>query len=359
MILHGGTSPENITRLAQSAAQSLADFRAGREVEPILLIEPGAEAGDEPPARQGTAFLIRTSGSTTGTGKLVELPWEAIIASAEATSDALGGPGTWLASLPVHHVAGLQTVLRSVLVGLEPFPYTVGDPLPEGRTYLSLVPTQLRRALRDPDLTRVLTGVDAILVGGQATPKVLLDEGRAAGLNLVTTYGMTETCGGCVYDGKPIGATSLALEDGRIIIEGPVVALGYAGQEAFDGTFYTNDAGEITDRLTILGRIDDAITTGGLTIMPTLLEDFVAERFSIHGIALGAPDPEWGERLVLVTEHEADTKKIQKHAKKALGPEYAPKDVISVSRLGLDSLPLKDSGKIDRRAIAQLIRRET
>lgn len=359
MILHGGTSPENIQRLAEAATRSLADFQAGRDIEPILLVEPGAEPPQEPACRAGTAFLIRTSGSTTGTGKLVELPWDAIIASATATAQALGGEGRWLASLPVHHIAGLQTVLRSVLGGLTPVPYRLGDPIPDGRTYLSLVPTQLRRALLDPGVREQLTEVDAILVGGQATPSALLDEGRSAGLNLVTTYGMTETCGGCVYDGKPIGSTVLALEDRRIIIEGPVVALGYAGQEAFHGRFFTNDAGEITDRLTVLGRIDDAITTGGLTIMPVLLEDFVVERFAVHGVALGVPDPEWGERLVLVTDGDVDAKKIQKLAKKTLGPEYSPKEVIPVSLLGLEGLPLKDSGKIDRRAIAQLVRRET
>lgn len=359
MILTGGTDPRTIEKLAAAAAQSLADHRAGRAIEPILLADPEARNVEEVSVRPGTAFLVRTSGSTTGTGKLVELPWESILASATATSDALGGPGTWLASLPVHHVAGLQTVLRSVIAGLDPVPYRLADPLPGGRTYLSLVPTQLRRALKDPDVVEQLRGVSAILVGGQATPQALLDEGADAGLTLVTTYGMTETCGGCVYDGRPIGSTALALEDGRIIIEGPVVALGYAGEEAFHGRFVSNDAGEITDRLTVLGRIDDAITTGGLTILPYLLEELLAESFSLTGVAVGAPDREWGERLVVVTEQEADAKKIQKHAKKVLGAEYSPKEVISASRLGLDGLPLKDSGKIDRRAIAQLIRRET
>jgi len=310
MILHGGTSPAHINRLADAAKQSLADFRAGREIEPIMLVEPDG-SGIEPPARPGTAFLIRTSGSTTGTGRLVELPWEAIIASASATEEALGGPATWLASLPVHHVAGLQTVLRSVIAGRDPVPYRLGDPLPAGRTCLSLVPIQLRRALDDPDVTARLAEIDTILVGGQSTPQALIERGSAAGLRLVTTYGMTETCGGCVYDGKPIGSTGIALEDRRIIVEGPVVALGYAGGEAFSGRFVTNDVGVITDRLSVLGRIDDAITTGGLTIMPRVVAELVAEMFSIHGVALGVADPEWGERLFFAAEEDPARRKSQ------------------------------------------------
>lgn len=357
MILEGGTDPDNIRTLADAAARSLADHRAGLLPEPILLVPPGHRDTPQVESRPGTAFLLRTSGSSTGTGRLVEIGWSSIVASAEATADELGGPGRWLASLPVHHIAGLQTILRSVLAGLDPLPYKLGDRVPEGRTYLSLVPTQLRRVLQDPALCEELAGVDRILVGGQATPAALLAEGRTRGLNLVTTYGMTETCGGCVYDGRPIGDTAVALDDGRIIIEGPVVALGYAGLDAFNGRFITDDAGEITDRLTVLGRMDEAITTGGLTIMPTLLEDLVAELFDVSSVGVGAPDDEWGERLVLVTEGRVDARKIRKQAKQRLGVEYAPKDVISAAELGLEVLPLRDSGKVDRRLVAQLIRK--
>lgn len=357
MILEGGTDPDSIHALAQAATRSLADHRAGLLPEPIMLVTPGQTDVQQVESRPGTAFLLRTSGSSTGTGSLVEIGWPSIIASAEATAKALGGHRRWLASLPVHHIAGLQTVLRSVLAGLEPLPYTVGDPVPDGRCYLSLVPTQLRRVLADPALCEALTSVDRILVGGQATPAALLAEGRERGLRLVTTYGMTETCGGCVYDGRPIGETTIALEDGRIIIEGPVVALGYAGQASFDGRFVTNDAGEITDRLTVLGRIDDAITTGGLTIMPTLLEDLVAELTGTPSVGVGVPDEEWGERLVLVTEGRANARRIRKQAKLCLGAEYAPKEVISAAELGLEALPLRDSGKVDRRLVAQMIRK--
>lgn len=358
MIVDGGTDPDSIRALAGAAARSLADFRAGRDLEPIMLVEPGAPDPEQVVARPGTAFLVRTSGSTTGTGRFVELPWSSIIASAEATAQALGGPGRWLTSLPIHHVAGLQTVLRSVIAGLEPLPYELGAPLPGGRTYLSLVPTQLRRALDSPEIVSTLAGVDAILVGGQSTPQAVLDQGRESGLALVTTYGMTETCGGCVYDGRPIGETAVALEDGRIIIEGPVVALGYAGEEAFGGRFVTNDAGEISDRLTVLGRVDDAITTGGLTIMPTALEELVAE-MGVSSVGLGVPDEEWGERLVLVTEGRADAKRIRRLAKQRLGAEYAPKEVISIAQLGLDALPTTGSGKVDRRRLADMLREDT
>lgn len=356
MIVPGGTDPASIRRLAEVARQSYLRHLDGREPEPIFLVEPGATRVEDVTPRPGTAFLLRTSGSTTGTGKLVELPWESILASGDATNEFLGGPGRWLTSLPVHHVAGLQTVLRSVAAGLDPLPYSVGDVLPDERVYLSLVPTQLTRALKNEAVTDQLRSVAAILVGGQATPQALLDAGQEAGLNLVTTYGMTETCGGCVYNGTPIGNTNASIENGRIVIESPVVALGYVGGENFAGRFETSDAGTFTDRLTVLGRIDDAITTGGMTVMPALLEDLVAELFKQTTIATSVPDPEWGERLILVAEHDLDLELLRSSAKARLGAEYAPKEIRTLRRLGLTSFPLKDSGKIDRRQVSRLVK---
>lgn len=357
MILEGGTDPHNIAALANAARDSYEMHLAGGQPEPIFLVEPGATGVEEVTPRPGTAFILRTSGSTTGTGKLVELPWESILASGTATNDTLGGPGRWLTSLPVHHIAGLQTVLRSVTAGHSPHPYRVGDPIPDGRNYLSLVPTQLTRALQDPSIVSELASVAAILVGGQATPQALLHRGREAGLNLVTTYGMTETCGGCVYDGKPIGNTRVDIDSGRIIIHSPVVTLGYVGGEVFNGRFETSDAGTFTDNtLTVLGRLDDAITTGGMTIMPSLLEDFVATTFNLTSVATSVPDPDWGEKLILVTETEVDLERLRGPVKERLGAEYAPKELLTLADLGLESFPLKDSGKLDRRALARLVK---
>lgn len=354
MRLTGGTSPAAIAGLASAASASLEAHRSGRAPEPIMVLGPD-DTSPEIEARPGTAFLIKTSGSTTGTGRFVELSWEAILASIEATHEALGGPGRWLVTLPIHHVAGLQTVLRSVLAGEEPLPWSLGEPIPEDRTYLSLVPIQLSRVLADDRLIDSLRSVTAILVGGQATAAADLAAGREAGLNLVTTYGMTETCGGCVYDGVPL-ATVQIKSDPVITITGDCVALGYAGGEAFNGTFLTSDLGQWQgDRLTILGRADDALTTGGLTIHPAHLENLVRDSFGLASIGLGIPDPTWGQALVLVTERPVDQVAVAARAKETLGPEYAPKRCVDLATLGLGQFPLTSSGKVDRRRLAQIV----
>lgn len=343
--IKGGTSPAHIAALAAAARDSLTNERP-----PILLDPPSAEPPAPTEIRPNTALLVRTSGSTSAS-KLVEITWDQLRASTNATHAALGGPGPWLTCLPIEHIAGAQTVLRSVLGGYEPRAYTLGDEVPEG-AYVSLVPTQLRRVLADPRLTASLAPARAILVGGQACPPEQLSRGRDAGLRLVTTYGMTETCGGCVYDGQPIGGASVELEDGRIIISGPQVATGYAAGRSFAGRFVTDDAGRWDDaqgRLSVLGRLDDAITTGGLTIMPSVLENHLAGH-GIHAVAFGAPHPEWGEALIVVTDRPVEAEFLRTLSRQ-LGAEYAPKGVACLADLLLDGFPTRPSGKIDRRQL--------
>lgn len=344
--LSGGTRPAEIRALADAARESLA----GR-AEPILLDAPRAPGPAPRALRDGTAFALRTSGSTSA-GKIVEITWDQIRASTTATHEALGGEGRWLTCLPIEHIAGAQTVLRSVLAGADPLPFRLGDEVPRG-AYLSLVPTQLRRALADPRVTTSLTTAAAILVGGQACPVELLEQGRGAGLNLVTTYGMTETSGGCVYDGRPIGSADIELDKDHVIISGPHVATGYADGPAFSGRFVTDDAGRWeAGRLAILGRLDEAITTGGLTIMPSVLENHLAAA-GIHAVAFGVPHPEWGEALVAVAEKCEDTKLIRPLARQ-LGPEFAPKGVACLADFALSEFPTLPSGKLNRRKLPEM-----
>ncbi|MDO5722821.1 MAG: AMP-binding protein [Flaviflexus sp.] len=346
--LTGGVGTPEIRAFAEAAHTSLAGGG-----EPILLDAPGTRGPAPGQIRADTAVLIRTSGSTSA-GKLVEITWDQIRASTAATHEALGGEGPWLTCLPIEHIAGAQTVLRSVLAGTEPIPFRLGDSVPTG-AYLSLVPTQLRRALADPAVTDSLTAARAILVGGQACPAELLERGRAAGLTLVTTYGMTETCGGCVYDGTPIGSAHITLADSRIIITGPQVASGYCGGEDFAGRLETNDAGRWEGgRLTVLGRLDDAITTGGLTIMPAAVENHLAAA-GIHAVAFGVPHPEWGQALVILTEKCEDKERIRPLARQ-LGPEFSPKGVACLADFALSAFPTLASGKLNRRKLPEMWR---
>lgn len=306
--------------------------------------------------------IMQTSGSS-GQGKLVVLPRSTLAYSARATNEALGGPGNWVCALPTHHIAGFQTVARPLLTGHRFFDAGKGTPdelakcvsaLDGTRTYLSLVPTQLKRLLDSPH-AGTAAAFSAILVGGAGTASDLLERGRSIGLNLVTTYGMTETCGGCAYNGRPIGDTQITTgARGRITITGSVVAHGYLGASPFSGVFPTNDAGHLSDGLLrVTGRLDRAITTGGLTVLPEPIERELEGLGGGENVVVGIPDPYWGEKLVAVTENALGSPRAE------LKPlvEAVPQEFVTVAELGIETFPRLDSGKPDRVRLEKLLSR--
>jgi O-succinylbenzoic acid--CoA ligase len=333
----------------------------------------GEDDPDDP-----TAFVVTTSGST-GTPKGALLPSSALLASARATRTFLTGPDErpahWLLALPAHHVAGLQVLQRSLVEGTTPialdtgpaftatrFTATVGR-LPAGVRFVSLVPTQLQRILADPEATAALVTFDAVLVGGAPAPPALLGRAAEARIRVVTTYGLSETCGGCVYDGSPLaGVTVRTHESGRISLAGPVVARGYRGRPgdpAFDldptGTrrFHTDDLGlRVDGRWRVLGRVDDVLITGGVKIAPAGVEATLATVPGVADVVLtGVPDAEWGQVLVAViaTTSSPDPAALRSAARATHGPAAAPRALVLV-----DALPLRGPGKPDRRAIRDL-----
>ncbi|MCP3798978.1 o-succinylbenzoate--CoA ligase [Allokutzneria sp. A3M-2-11 16] len=346
---------------------------------PALL--PTAPGDPAPPSLTGPvkeeiALVVATSGST-GQPKGVLLSAAALRASASATHARLGGPGTWLLALSAHHIAGVQVLIRSLLAGSDAgiadtsqgfrpdaFASAAHAVLDRpGRHYTSLVPTQLVRLLSDGGAgLEALTGFDGVLLGGAATPAELLEQARAAGVAAITTYGMSETCGGCVYDGVPLDGVRVRLgEDGRISLSGPVLASGYRGaaNEAFaEGWFHTNDLGrfEPDGRLTVLGRADDMIITGGVNVAPALVERVLcAEPDVLEACVLGLPHPEWGQlvaAVVVPAEPGAppSPERLRALVSSQLGGPFAPKRIAVVA-----ALPLRGPGKVDRRALAEML----
>jgi len=335
-------------------------------------LRPGAPlAAAENDAADPTVLVVATSGST-GAAKGALLSAGALLASAAATDERLGGPGRWLLALPPWHVAGLQVLLRS-LRGEPPIVLPAGPfrpevfavtalAMPAGRRYISLVPTQLHRVLADPAATDALAAFDAVLVGGAATAPALIAAARSADIAVVTTYGMTETCGGCVYDGRPLAQVTVDLETaepgpggpGRIILSGPILARGYRGRPddpafARPGSFVTGDLGAWSgDRLQILGRADDVIVTGGLKVAPQQVEAAIA---ALPGVAaavvVGVPDEQWGEvvtAVVVPADHGFDPDSVRLLS--SLTPHQRPRRVELVG-----TLPELGPGKPDRRAI--------
>ncbi|BDO43301.1 O-succinylbenzoic acid--CoA ligase [Cellulomonas sp. NTE-D12] len=326
-------------------------------------------------------LVVRTSGST-GAPRGVLLSVTALRASADATAERLAGPGRWLLALPVDHIAGLQVLVRSVLAGtgptvLPPGPFradrfaaavaaAVGTG-PAGPWYTSLVPTQLVRLLDDAAGTAALRRFDAVLVGGAATAGSLLDRAREAGVRVVTTYGMTETCGGCVYDGRPLDGVDVRLDaTGRVWLAGPVLAVGYRGRPHLDAETFTVDAdgrrwlrtgdlGRLADGvLTVTGRADDVLVTGGVNVAPGPVEDLLTGLPGIReACVVGVPDAEWGQAVVAVLVVGPDgpppLAELRRYVADRLGAAAAPRRVVVVP-----ALPLRGPGKPDRRAAAAL-----
>ncbi|MFC5142287.1 o-succinylbenzoate--CoA ligase [Actinomycetospora rhizophila] len=357
-------SPVAATALGVAALAALEG--RGPAVLPTGPGDPAPAPGLLAPVDDGIAAVVTTTGST-GDPKAVLLPAAALTASADATQTRIGPPGRWLLALPAHHVAGLQVLLRSARAGSpavvmdlrEGFRAAAFAAAAEGCAYTSLVPTQLRRLLDAGGAALdALRGFTAVLLGGAAAEPALLERATAAWVPIVTTYGMSETCGGCVYDGRPLDGVTVTLEDdGRIRLGGATVAAGYRGavaDTAFEGgEFRTNDLGawRADGRLEVLGRADDVIVTGGEKVAPATVERALLAQSGVReACVVGVPDPEWGARVVAAVVGDGlDAAALRAAVAPGLG-RAAPREVAV-----LDALPLRGIGKPDRAALRALL----
>ncbi|MFF0637425.1 AMP-binding protein [Nocardia sp. NPDC004151] len=343
-------------------------YRGGEAIAPIT--DPVQAQGLPPTVPATTAVVLSTSGSS-GVPKRTLLSRIALAASAEASSERLGGAGDWLLCLPAGFVAGFQVISRATLGGTRVTTLPGGhfDPaafaaaarrLPAGRRYTSLVPTQVTRLLSDAESRTALAVFDKILIGGarldDETGRVLRELTDA-----VVTYGMTETCGGCVYDGTPLRGVRVEIIDGIIHLGGSVVADGYldvAGEQPFyreGGTrwYRTSDRGHWSQELLVpTGRVDDLINTGGVKVSAVAIEQALTGVPWIESaVVMGVPDREWGELVgaYLVTRHsipDHDLEPLRERVRQRLGRAAVPKRFV----LGAE-LPLLANQKIDRRAV--------
>lgn len=365
--LDPGLPQSRLTALLGTLAPTAVETPDGIERWARAHPPPGADPGTVAGVPEEVAVVIATSGST-GQPKGVQLSAAALLHSARASLDRIGArPGErWLCPLPTSHIAGLGILVRSLAAGSDPVVAERLDPANAdfaalGCAHVSLVPTQLRRLLAaGADLTPLRT----VLLGGAAIPPGLLESARAAGARVVTTYGMSETCGGCVYDGIPLTGVSARLNStGRIEISGPVVFSGYRSDPALtagvmnDGWFVTSDIGELdgAGRLTVRGRADDMINSGGEKVAPAevaaVLETCPAVR---EAAVIGEPDPDWGERVTAVIV-PADPQAppalddLRSWIRARMPAHAAPRTLILVPQI-----PLLPSGKPDRAALRAL-----
>ena len=328
---------------------------------------------------EGTAVLVRTSGSS-GVPKVVALSAEALQASAAATHDRLGGEGQWLVTLPANLISGLQMLVRSQMSGIDPVFYDApfepasfleaAERLEHDRRYVSLVPVQFIRLLdyaeQHEAAAEILRSFSAILVGGQAVSLSLRQRAHELGIELRRSYGMTETAGGCVYDGVELGEMRMRIRGGEVQLSGESLALGYVGDETLtadrfiteDGTrwYRTGDAGELLGgMLTVTGRLDRVLISGGINVSLDEVERVARELAGFtSAVALAVEDEDWGERVVLVTESapetlgqtagtsEADDQAVSQALRAQIGVAAVP---IAIQRV--ETMPRLPGGKPD------------
>ena len=344
-------------RLAAPAAQSLlADGR------PTVLVSPQGwrRVRSGRPADPGVALIVPTSGSS-GRPRLVELTRAAVEAAVASSLRALtadAGDG-WVSCLPFAHIGGLLVLLRGVLGGA---PLLFRGPAElepvAGFPFVSVVPTQLVRTL---DAGVEFRGYRALLVGGGGMDAALRSRLAAAGAPCVVTYGLTQSCGGVVYDGTPLPGVSVRIDEGgEIQLGGPTLLRGYrdgsaAGLTA-DGWLPTGDAGRLDGdgRLHVHGRLDDLIVTGGENVWPGDVEVALRSHPAVADCAVfGRPDPSWGQRVVaaVVPRDRAvppTLEELRDHVGALLGRHQAPRELVLV-----ESLPRTALGKLQRGGLGE------
>ncbi|QIK68302.1 AMP-binding protein [Nocardioides sp. HDW12B] len=323
----------------------------------LALLRAWDAAPEEP-----EPLVLRTSGST-GRPKSVVLSRAALRASAHATHDRLGGAGQWVLNLPPTYVAGLQVLFRSVVAGTDPVLQTgsLAETVAEmtgPRRHVSLVPTQLRRLLDDPAELAALARFDAVLVGGGPLRPEVRATAETAGVRVVQTYGMAETCGGCVYDGHPLDGVEVRTGgDGQVLLRGSVLFDGYADDPdrtatvMDDGWLRTQDLGRLDEdgRLWILGRADSVVISGGVNVPAEAVEAMIEQHPEVEDVVVvGVPDEEWGERVTAVVAARRPLGLAE--LRDLVEPRaWAPRALVAT-----DAMPHLPNGKVDRRAARAL-----
>lgn len=324
------------------------------------------------------AVVVATSGSTGA-------PRGVLLTAAQLTAltDVVNGPRSpqWIAALPVTSIGGLNVLVRALATGREPAvvpsiggagPFTdvafesavdvAGVASDDIR--VALVPAQVSRLLSTDRGISALQRCTTILVGGAATRLSLRSAASDLGITLTTTYGATETAGGCVFDGRPLPGVTVTADGTNgpspLTIAGPTVALGYRGEPELTHAcfgpagFRTSDLGTISadGTVTVLGRADDVVIIGGVNVSPLAVERVIADLPDIAAAAAVAAVTGSGEARLYAFVEVRDT---------ASGAEEAAHDEVA-RRLGraaaptvrrVDRLPHLPNGKVDRRLLKE------
>lgn len=361
-----------LMRALETEGETLGIYHGGTNPFP-------AHATIDVPEDDDAALIIATSGST-GTPKQTVLTVDALSGSSMGTAITLGMEGQWLLALPTSYIAGIQVLVRSLYAGTAPIVMPLDAKFtPElftafaremtDRTRMtSLVPAQLDTLVSDPspETLAVLRRFNAILVGGAPIPTALQIRAAELELNLIRTYGSAETAGGCIYDGTPIDGAEVGIEDGAILLGGATIAAGYLENPALtaerfftdeNGTrwYRTDDLGHITDGvLTVTGRRDDVINTGGIKVSAALIQERLNQHEAVaESFVTGTEHPHWGTQVsaAVVLHTPVPDDRLAAWVEAELGKPARPRRWLRVP-----ALPVLNNGKVDRQALITRLR---
>jgi len=354
-------------------------------------------------------YIAIPTGGTTGQKRFACHTWATLAASAIGVRAAFQHDRIdSFCCLPTFHVSGLAQFVRAIVTGgrlalATPRAIRSDRPPPDGDFggfWLSLVPTQLQRAIEVPEWCAWLRQFDVIFLGGAPAWPDLLDRGRNAGLRLAPTFGMTETASqiatlhpdeflaGRVGCGRALPHAEIAIapdpeaagespplasgsfgEIGTIAIRARSLCHGYydpatgrARPLSSDRYWRSDDLGYLDrdGRLYVTGRASQKLIAGGENVYPEEVEAAIRATGLVADVAVfGLPDREWGQVLAAVCVARGsvgdvgdgiDRDRLVAQIRDRLTARLARYKIPKRWRL-LDALPRNDRGKLDRSAL--------
>lgn len=354
-------------------------FWSGREL--VSCGRPRVERASPPCSR----VMIATGGTTSGLRFAVHT-WATLEQAALGLQTWLGGgPIDSVCMLPLHHVSGLMQAVRSFATGgvltLWDWSRATAGRFPTlesgGSAVTSLVPTQLSRLLDLPGGADWLRTLRCVFLGGAAAWPELLARARSERIAVAPCYGMTETAAqittlapaeflsgmGGVGAALPHAAVEIVDDAGSVLPAGIEGRVRVRAGSLFHGyfpdasvtpvaVFDTSDRGVLDEggRLTVLGRIDAIINTGGEKVDPHEVEAALRALGAADAAVLGVPDAHWGELVIAVIAGcTLDDAALHARLRQTLAPHKVPKRFVRV-----DALPRSEAGKLDRRTLRTL-----